>query len=728
MLSRSTPLLLAATAGLVLTGCGRFTPKTSGDDESFPKWQIVDASEAPPSGPALPPPVPVQVQNAPLLQGQPTTLWIDVFPGYTVTFIASIGGTGAGACPPALGGECLGILPPLAVVGTDVANLAGRAEISAVVPAALPAGQQVWFQAAIDYGVGVAISEVSSDLVVGSGGPTGDTGPAGVPEVVINEIMADPQGADDTNCDGVFGWDDDQFIEIANTGTAPIDLAGAAIWDGPSVLHTFPAPTVLTPGGAVVVWGGGAPAFDKFNPDFCRQLPSDVLLQTASTGALSFIPNGDMVFVVASNGVDVYDTYVWGPEGNNVQSLVRIPEMTAGSPFQQHSSAPGAVNPYSPGTRVDLSTLSGAPGPGDPNLANYDLLINEVFPDAQWPNDANCDGVVTGNLDQFVEIINLGPSFDLAGSTLWDDTQMRHTFPAGSVLNPGDTMVVFAGGTPVFDTLEPSWCRPLQANVFIQTASTGSFSLTPVGDEFTLVGPDNITAMDTVSWGAEGNQNTSLNRSPDGTHSAFFAHNTVPGNVNAWSPGTRVDLTPINDLGGGPTPDLVINEVLADPPNSTDVNCDGSSVDWTQELFMEIGNVGATTVDLTGLQLWTNEGPWHVFPASSLDPGQIAVVFGGGAPTFGGFYPTRCTALGAGVVVQTSSLGGPSFSRSSNTVQLATADLSTVIDSLTYGSEANGDNSLVRDPELTGSFVQHISAAGAAGQFSPGKHTDLTNY
>lgn len=183
MIPRSYFAALAA----VLVGCswGSSDPLKSKD---FPAWQPVDASQAPPAGPVVPPPVPVQIQNTPLAAGMPATLWIDVLPGHTVTFIGSIGGAGSGPCPPALGGECLGIVSPLAVIGTDVADAAGRAELSVTVPAALPPGQQVWFQAGIDSGAATAVSEVSTDFLEG-GGPTGDTG-GGPITAVLGQMCA----------------------------------------------------------------------------------------------------------------------------------------------------------------------------------------------------------------------------------------------------------------------------------------------------------------------------------------------------------------------------------------------------------------------------------------------------------------------------------------------------------------------------------------------------------
>jgi hypothetical protein len=44
----------------------------------------------------------------------------------------------------------------------------------------------------------------------------------------------------------------------------------------------------------------------------------------------------------------------------------------------------------------------------------------------------------------------------------------------------------------------------------------------------------------------------------------------------------------------------------------------------------------------------------------------------------------------------------------------------TVLDTVTYGSEAGNDESLTRDPAYTGSFVRHPLATEAVGAYSPG--------
>ena len=73
--------------------------------------------------------------------------------------------------------------------------------------------------------------------------------------IIINEILADPNGANnfDTDGDGIARAAD-EFIEIKNTSGLAIDISGLELWDaGRDNWFTFPAGTVLQPGAVAVV-------------------------------------------------------------------------------------------------------------------------------------------------------------------------------------------------------------------------------------------------------------------------------------------------------------------------------------------------------------------------------------------------------------------------------------------------------------------------------------------
>jgi hypothetical protein len=160
----------------------------------------------------------------------------------------------------------------------------------------------------------------------------------------------------------------------------------------------------------------------------------------------------------------------------------------------------------------------------------------------------------------------------------------------------------------------------------------------------------------------------------------------------------------------------VINEIQADPDAANgDANGDGT-VDATDDEFVEIINNTGGPVDISGWRLADSQNTRHTFPAGTIVPDQCAiVVFGGG------------TAVGAfgSALVQISSGGTLSLNNGGDT--LTFSDTTTDQTTYLYGGEANDNQALTRDPDLTGpeSLVKHTTAAGAGGRlFSPGTRVD----
>ena len=80
--------------------------------------------------------------------------------------------------------------------------------------------------------------------------------------LVVSEVLADPpQGVEgDANGDGKRDPTEDEFVELVNTGTTPICLAGWTLGDVERPeRHVFPLGRALGPGGTLVVFGGGVP-------------------------------------------------------------------------------------------------------------------------------------------------------------------------------------------------------------------------------------------------------------------------------------------------------------------------------------------------------------------------------------------------------------------------------------------------------------------------------------
>ena len=111
------------------------------------------------------------------------------------------------------------------------------------------------------------------------------------PDLVINEVLADPAGDSsddlegDANGDGTRHALDDEFVEIINNETVTINFGGYTLSDYVGVRHTFPNPTNISAGQSIVVFGGGTPT----------DIPGTS--QVASTGSLELTNGGDEITV-----------------------------------------------------------------------------------------------------------------------------------------------------------------------------------------------------------------------------------------------------------------------------------------------------------------------------------------------------------------------------------------------------------------------------------------------
>ncbi|MDH3463768.1 MAG: ExeM/NucH family extracellular endonuclease, partial [Acidimicrobiia bacterium] len=187
-------------------------------------------------------------------------------------------------------------------------------------------------------------------------------------------------------------------------------------------------------------------------------------------------------------------------------------------------------------------------------------VINEIHadPDGTPAGDANGDGTRDSKDDEFVEIINSSDAdLDISGWTISDGFDVRHTFPAGTVVSNSCAVVVFGGGTPTGAFGGSS----------VQTASSGRLGLNNGGDSVTLKNGD--AEIVSYGYGGEGGDNQSLTRDPDVTGSApLVKHSTATGSGGAlFSPGTKVDGSVLDGCTG---PDEVfIHDVQGDGMSST---------------------------------------------------------------------------------------------------------------------------------------------------------------
>jgi hypothetical protein len=177
---------------------------------------------------------------------------------------------------------------------------------------------------------------------------------------------------------------------------------------------------------------------------------------------------------------------------------------------------------------------------------------------------------------------------------------------------------------------------------------------------------------------------------------------------------------------------IIFNEVLADGNTDGDPNQDGTS-DPVEDEFVELVNVSNEELDLSGWVLvendWEEWLPRYTFPdGTTLAPKGAVVLFGGGdAPD-----STDAVLYAASNAEDPGIPYGLDLDDSGDLIRLLDADL-LLVAAFAYGDAggqpAVSDESLTRDPDLTGTFVPHTFADGADGAiFSPGTRIDGADF
>jgi hypothetical protein len=167
-------------------------------------------------------------------------------------------------------------------------------------------------------------------------------------------------------------------------------------------------------------------------------------------------------------------------------------------------------------------------------------------------------------------------------------------------------------------------------------------------------------------------------------------------------------LAPPRPAGTG---QLLVNEILADPPVDYDANGDGT-YHYHDDEFVELINIGDGALDLSGATISDEVGVRVTLPAGMvLAAGEVLVVFGGGAPR----------EIGPGVHVLAA--GWMQLNNDGDTVSIRDA-AGGLLGEVSFGAEGGHDQSMVRatDGDPAAAFVLHGDAGITPA--SPGLHSD----
>src|SRR6185295_4421194 len=147
---------------------------------------------------------------------------------------------------------------------------------------------------------------------------------------------------------------------------------------------------------------------------------------------------------------------------------------------------------------------------------------------------ANGDGTRDSAQDEFVEIINrTAAPIDVGGFTVADATQVRFTFPPGTVIPSTEVAVIFGGGSPRGDFGNAA------AGGLVYTAA---LSLNNTGDTITIKDRAGDVVESVVFGAGEGGANQSANRNPDIVGTGFALHSSISDSGGRlFSPGARTN-------------------------------------------------------------------------------------------------------------------------------------------------------------------------------------------
>lgn len=472
--------------------------------------------------------------------------------------------------------------------------------------------------------------------------------------LVINEYLADPPGAavgdleGDANGDGVRDSADDEFVEIVNSGLAPLDVGLFTISDATQVRFTIPAGKVIPPGESAIVFGGGTPTGAFGNAT------ANGLVFTAGSAGLSLNNGGDTIAIKDELGAIVTSLTFGSSEGSANQSITLSPDITGS--FTTHSTAAGSAGAlFSPGARVN----------GRP-FTTTDPAIEAISP----------EGVIAGAGDVTIKVN--GTNFEVGSTVLVDGSAVLTGFvsanelaaqippavsevvgtylitiqnPGGATSNavaftvlgqigineymadPPDGPIGDANGDGTRDSAQDEFVEiinrtgiPIDIGGFaLRDADAQRFAfppgtIVPAGEAAVVFGGGNPrgefgnaranglvftaalslnnggdaielrnasgVAVESITFGpVAGSANQSINRNPDLSGIGFATHSTIPGSDGRlFSPGTLVD-------GSSFTPGPRILSIVPDRANKDvapfDMTVVGSGFEAASTVFID---------------------------------------------------------------------------------------------------------------------------------------------
>jgi hypothetical protein len=331
-------------------------------------------------------------------------------------------------------------------------------------------------------------------------------------------------------------------------------------------------------------------------------------------------------------------------------------------------------------TSAGVDILKSAPQ-GGTNSNNYATLEITI------PNGSNSISLkIEGKNNNDNEFWNID-DVTLVGENASTDPTISFDTASSSEL---ETDVTFNTAIPV--TMS-NYTVPVSVNITVNGTSTANSN-------------DYVLNTSSINFTTDGTQNISLDikDDADADSETIILDITITSGTAVLGINQHTITITDNDL-----PNIIINEILADP-TGIDANLDGN-ISTTEDEFVELVNLDTYSHDLTGYTISDGAGVKHIFGTVILPAGGSVVIFAGGTIPFANI---------PGISDKASS-NTLAFNNSGDTVTLQNAS-NTTIASFTYGGEGGDDQSIVRNPDLTGVFVKHTTIISNSITASPGRY------
>ncbi len=368
----------------------------------------------------------------------------------------------------------------------------------------------------------------------------------------------------------------EEYIELYNMNSSALDLSGWTLTDNYSTYTIANGVSINAQSTLIIARdSGGFSNLFGFNPDI-----SDLSLALGNSG--------DMVILKNNSGTEV-DFVAWEGE-------------VAG--WSTYSNTGNSIerNPANIDTDVEGDWVNNVtPTPGFVTTSVGTILISEVYYDTTG----------TDSVEEYVELYNTGTvSIDISGWTLTDNYS-SFTIPANTIVE-GQSTVIVAADAAGFNALFG----------FTPDVSGSSLALSNSGDEVTLKNTsaaeiDFVAWENYVSgWSVYANTSNSIERNPvnidTDTVSDWLSNVTpTPGSINS---------------GGSIQGSILLSEVYYDTTGTDSV-----------EEFVELYNISATSVDVSGWTLSDNAGTYTI-PNNTTVAGESTLIIAADSSGFNALF------------------------------------------------------------------------------------------